>query len=111
MKYIVEAFSVLLVVVCNLFLCVSMLTANADVAAAKEFKADVVAEIENSDFNPLVIEACRQQAEQQGYQLEVVTSRYGTGGEGNLAQVKLSYEYRIPFLGVTQQRVTRGIAR
>lgn len=59
MKYIIEVFSVMLVLVFNLLLCISMLGVSADVAAAKEFKAAMIAEIENSDFNPYVIDGCK----------------------------------------------------
>ena len=52
MKYIIEAFSILVSLMFQLFLCVAVVTVSADVAAAKEYKADVVAEIENSNFNP-----------------------------------------------------------
>ena len=65
MKYIIEVFSVMLVLVFNLLLCISMLGVSADVAAAKEFKAAMIAEIENSDFNPYVMAARRRQ-EQKG---------------------------------------------
>ena len=62
MKYIIEVFSVMLVLVFNLLLCISMLGVSVDVAAAKEFKATMIAEIENSDFNPYVIDGCKAQA-------------------------------------------------
>ena len=71
MKYIIEVFSVMLVLVFNLLLCISMLGVSADVAAAKEFKAAMIAEIENSDFNPYVIDGCKAQARTEGYELEV----------------------------------------
>ena len=66
MKYIIEVFSVMLVLVFNLLLCVSMLGVSADVAAEKEFKAAMIAEIENSDFNPYVIDGCKARQEQKG---------------------------------------------
>lgn len=71
MKYIIEVFSVMLVLVFNLLLCISMLGVSVDVAAAKEFKATMIAEIENSDFNPYVIDGCKAQARTEGYELEV----------------------------------------
>ena len=61
----------MLVLVFNLLLCISMLGVSADVAAAKEFKATMIAEIENSDFNPYVIDGCKAQARTEGYELEV----------------------------------------
>ena len=79
MKYIIEVFSVMLVLVFNLLLCVNMLGVSADVAAAKEFKAAMIAEIENSDFNPYVIDGCKAQAGTEGYELEVQSKRRGRG--------------------------------
>ena len=52
MKYIIEVFSVMLVLVFNLLLCVSMLGVSADVAAAKEFKAAMIAEIVEAGMSP-----------------------------------------------------------
>lgn len=111
MKYIIEAFSVLTIFMIHLFLCIGVLTASADVAAAKQYNADVVAEIENSNFNPNVIAACETQAQAQGYLLEVIPAVYSGSTERYTAQVKLTYSYKIPVLGISQQRVTRGIAR
>ena len=108
MKYIIEVFSVMLVLVFNLLLCISMLGVSADVAAAKEFKATMIAEIENSDFNPYVIDGCKAQARTE---LEVQSYTYGGQSDRRIAGINLYYRYRIPLLGVSQQRVTRGIAR
>lgn len=111
MKYIIEVFSVMLVLVFNLLLCISMLGVSADVAAAKEFKAAMIAEIENSDFNPCVIDGCKAQARTEGYELEVQSYTYGGQSDRRIAGINLYYRYRIPLLGFSQQRVTRGIAR
>ena len=101
MKYIIEVFSVMLVLVFNLLLCISMLGVSADVAAAKEFKAAMIAEIDG----------CKAQARTEGYELEVQSYTYGGQSDRRIAGINLYYRYRIPLLGVSQQRVTRGIAR
>lgn len=111
MKYIIEAFSILTVLMLNLFLCIAVLSVSADVAAAKEYKADVVAEIENSNFNPTVIAGCKEQAALQGYSLEVTPCVYEETRNRCIAEVRLTYAYEIPLLGISQQRITRGIAR
>lgn len=111
MKYIIEAFGVMVVLAFNLFLCIGVIGVSADVAAAKEYKADVIAEIENSNFNPKVIEGCRQQARQQGYELDVSSYCYDPWSDRRIAEVELTYAYDIPLLGISQQKVTRGIAR
>lgn len=111
MKYIVEAFSILMVLMLNLFLGLTVISVSADVAVAKEYKAMVVAEIENSDFNPNVIAACEEQAALQGYSLEITPCVYDERCDRRIAEIRLTYNYELPLLGVSQQRVTRGIAR
>lgn len=111
MKYIVEIFSVLLMFAWNVFLCIGILDASADVAAAKEYKAAVVSEVENSNFNPNVIAGCIQAAKDRGYTLEITTCIYGEDANLQMAEVCLTYDYEIPVLGIAEQKVTRGIAR
>lgn len=111
MKYIVEIFSVLLMLAWNVFLCIGILDASADVAAAKEYKAAVVSEVENSNFNPNVIAGCVQEAAARGYTLEITTCMYGEDANFQMAEVCLTYDYEIPVLGIAEQKVTMGIAR
>lgn len=111
MKHIVEGFSVLFVLTLNLFLAVGVLTVTAKVAEAKEYKAAVTAEVENSNFNPNVIAACIQDAAAQGYALEVELCEYEEEEGRQIAEILLTYDYEIPLLGVSGQRVTRSIAR
>ena len=63
MRNIIGAFGTLMMLAIYFFSCIAVGNAGITVAAAKEFKADVVAEIENSNFNPKVIEGCIKQAE------------------------------------------------
>ncbi len=111
MKYIVEIFSALIMLAWNMFFCIGVLDASADVAAAKDYKAAVVSEIENSNFNPNVIEGCIQEAAVHGYTLEITTCMYGGEESLQMAEISLTYDYEIPLLGIAEQRVTRGIAR
>lgn len=111
MKHIIGAFSTLIVLVLNLLLCAAVLSMSAETAAAKEYKAAVVAEIENSNFNPNVIEACKTQAAERGYTLEVNTGVYDAGRDVYMAEVLLKYRYEIPILGISTEQVTRGMAR
>ena len=89
----------------------SVISVSGQIAAAKEYKADVIAEIENSNFNPSVIAACTSQADAEGYQLTVSDCTYDALGDLNTAEVILTYEYNLPFFGVSGTRTTRGIAR
>lgn len=111
MKHIIEGFSVLFAMMLNLCMTAGVLNVTAKVAAAKEYKAAVVAEIENSNFNPNVIAACIQDADGWGYTMEVTTCSYGEDMGRKMAEVCLIYNYEVPLLGVSGQSVTRGIAR
>ena len=83
---------------------------NGAMAAAKEYKADVIAEIENSDFNRDVISSCISQAQSAGYTLTVTPSA-NADGETVSADVILSYDYKMPVFGIEKTHQTRGIAR
>lgn len=86
-----------------------IVSAEMEICRARNFKTDVVTELENSHFHPEVIEACRQQAQDMGYELEIET--YGDGGEIKMAAVTLFYTYQIgPFHTRTEHSV-QGIAR
>lgn len=110
MKHIVSAFGTLLMLLINIGICIGAVTVGSQVAAAKEYKADVISEIENSNFNPNVIAACIRQATDAGYELEVRNAA-DVNHEVQTAEVILSYSYKFPVLGISQRKTTRGIAR
>lgn len=95
----------------NVFICITMLNVCGAVAEAKEFKADVVAEIENSNFNPYVIEACKKQAETSGYGMQVTDCVYDESRNIQAAEVIITYSYELPLFQIKETKTTRGIAR
>lgn len=111
MKQIVGAFSGILVFLMSMFGFIGMTNVTAQVAAAKEFKADCIAEIENSNFNPYVISSCKTQAVDAGYELIVTNVTYDDDANVSTAEVILKYEYQIPLFGISETQTTRGIAR
>lgn len=111
MRNIIGAFSALVILLLNLFLCISVGASSAAVSAAKEYKADVIAEIENSNFNPGVIAACMQQAQNLGYSMEVNGYVYDEEHDIQSAEVRIIYSYKIPLFGISKTQMTRGIAR
>jgi ABC-type sugar transport system substrate-binding protein len=111
LKNIIGAFCTLLILVLNLLLCMEVSISCAAVSAAKEYKADVIAEIENSNFNPYVINACKQQAQDAGYELQVTEVVYDEERDLRTAEIILSYHYEMPVFGISQTKSTRGIAR
>jgi len=111
MRNIIGAFGTLMVLVIYFFSCIAISNAGVAIAEAKEFKADVVAEIENSNFNPKVIEGCIAQAEAAGYQLVITSYIYDERCDIKSAEIIIKYSYDIPLLGISQTKTTRGIAR
>lgn len=111
MKQIVGAFGILIVLLFNLFICSTVANASGAVAEAKEYKAAVVAEIENSNFNQNVINACISQAQAEGYSLQVTNCVYDINNDIQTAEVILTYSYEMPLFGIAVTKTTRGIAR
>lgn len=111
MEKIITAFATLFVLLVAIFAGTGVMTVSSEVARAKEYKADVIAEIENSNFNQVVIDACIDQAKNAGYELEVLNTIYDADNNITTAEVILSYEYDIPIFGIHKTHETRGIAR
>jgi hypothetical protein len=111
MSQIIRGFGTIFVVILAFVLCLSVNKASAETAAAKEYKADVIAELENSDFNPVVMQACINQAQTNGYELEIKNCQYDENNMISCAQVVLTYTYKIPIIALEQTLQTRGIAR
>lgn len=111
MKQIIGAFGSLFVLVLTLITCTTVTTASGAAAAAKEYKADVIAEIENSNFNPNVIASCIEQAADAGYELQITSCTYDDDSNIQTAEVILTYNYEMPLFGIYDTKTTRGIAR
>lgn len=111
MRHIVSAYAALVVFILNIFMCITVSNATAAMAEAKEYKAQVIAEIENSNFNPNVIAACVTQAQTAGYTLSVTSCTYDENYDIKTAEVILSYDYNLPLFGISETKTTRGIAR
>ena len=111
MKHIITAYATLIVFVLNIFMCITVSNATVSMAEAKEYKAQVIAEIENSNFNENVIAACVSQAQMAGYELQVTNCIYDENYNIQTAEVILTYSYKMPLFGVSETKTTRGIAR
>ena len=111
MKQIIEGFTAIIFLTLFSFAAIAIINVSSDVAAAKEYKADVIAEIENSNFNDNVINECIAQADAAGYKLQVTKSIFDQNNELQTAEVILSYQYKMPLFGVEITKTTRGMAR
>jgi hypothetical protein len=111
MKQIVGAFGTLIILVFHMFICVTVSVASEQAEAAKSYKAAVIAEIENSDFNPAVISSCILQAASSGYELTVTPCSYDGDMRVCTAEVILNYDYSMPLFNLVREKSTRGFAR
>ena len=98
MKQIIGTFGILFILLANIFVCTGLIGASGQVAAAKEYKAQVVAELENSNFNPAVIEACKRKAAEDGYELKISECVYDAWQNMRAAQVSLKYHTAYRYL-------------
>lgn len=94
----------------GVFIAVGIIAANISASNAVGFHADVVKELECSNFSPDVIDACIGSAKSAGYEL-TITPIKNQKGVTVMAEVVLNYDYNIPFLSVFTQHEKRGFAR
>ncbi|MGN0481961.1 MAG: hypothetical protein ACI4HI_00255 [Lachnospiraceae bacterium] len=119
-KSFLGLFFLLLLVV----LLTGILSMQVRVSNARDYHADAVAEIENSNFSPRVINACVQEAKSLGYDMkvtlyreearaEVVTQQNPAKNtqEVYLASVEMEYPYQFLFLNLDEKKSVRAFAR
>ncbi len=90
---------------------VGVIAAGIQTNAARSYHADVVSEIECSNFSPSVIDSCIRQADAAGYGLEVEEFVYDASKNQRMAEVVLTFDYAIPILNLVSDHQVRGFAR
>lgn len=90
---------------------IGVVAAGMEAAAARSYHADVISEIECSNFNAGVIAACQSQARNKGYELTVADMVYDAERKQQMAEVILSFHYAIPVLNLVSDHEVRGFAR
>lgn len=84
--------------------------ASLNTQKAQNYHAAVVAEVEASNFSPVVISGCEEKALENGYanlHIEQLTSV----NEEKYAKVTLVYDYPVPLLNVLLEHKIVGYAR
>ena len=110
MRQIIGAFGILFIMMANIFICTGLIGARK-AGQRGSGKPGCRAELENSNFNPGVIDACKKKAAEDGYELEISDCVYDAWQNMRAAQVALKYHYRIPVLGIYEENITYAIAR
>lgn len=123
MSQIVKAFSGIFFLLLLLFLGIGIVSAQMDVEKAKDYKSDIVMEIENSNYSVSVLNACIEQAKANGYDIAItvyqengVANTYAEANVMNtegayLAEILLTYHYGIGILNTSTEHSIRGFSR
>lgn len=101
---------------------ISVIDMQADGTGARNFKNDVIAELETSDFNPDVINACFFTAAEKGYTMEVdiyssaggppQTYSAGTASAtSGAAMARIKLRYKVNILGRELEKSLEGCTR
>ena len=108
MKQIFETYLTLFFLLMAVFTLEGIIAADIDTKNARDFKESIVDEIENSNFSPTVIAACRN----AGNNKYTVTVNEYKDSEDNtvMAEVTLSYNFSIAFLNVNYEHVLKVFA-
>lgn len=108
MKVGLEVYISLILLVVVGLLCANFIASDVATMNARDIQAAYVTEIENSDFADSVIHRCEKNAQDRGYKLNV---QKVTIGESEMAEVSLTYVYKVPLIGVESEHVITGYAK
>ncbi len=105
MSQVVKAFVGIFFIMVFTMLGTGIVGAQMESAYARDYKENVIAEIENSDLSRQVIDSCIMQAKRDGYDLKVQIYKKN---EQKTAEICLAYEYRIGFLNYVSRHEIWG---
>lgn len=86
---------------------VSYVSQNMQYSSARDYYHFVIRQIENSDFDQAVMEACKADAEKRHYRLYI--KQYETNQRD--ARITLEFEYRFPMTQRKKRYLIDGYAR
>ena len=113
MSTTVKTYVGMFVLLLAVFAMAGVMSAVIDAGNARDFHASVIAEIEDANFAPGVITACKEQAEAAGYELLIDDTSIVRDADGRttLMEVILRYQYRIDLFHMSGTQQIRGFAR
>lgn len=83
--------------------------ANNESIAAADYLEEIAKVITESNYSEAVIDECIQEAEQNGYILQIELIGSKEPGMKRYAQVTLEYGYELKFLGVSDRKIKKII--
>lgn len=111
METIIKSFVGMFFALLLLLLGAGLIAASVNSRNAGAFAADCASRIENSDFAGSVIEECRRDATDRGYELTVEVSEKAGQPEVKYGSLQLEYPFRIPLTGIARTNVTQYAIR
>lgn len=84
-------------------------TGFSQAVAADNYMEAVSKVIVESNFNQTVIDMCKQEAAENGYVLEVITSPAAKAGVKTYAEVELTYYFEIKLFNIRQEKIQKKI--
>lgn len=110
MSQIFKAFLGIFLILLFVITMIGVITADQDISNARDFKNQVVTQIEVSNFSSQVINACKSSATDYGYELDTNTI-LDTNNRAVAVEITLRYNYSIPFLNVFSNHTLHDYAR
>lgn len=104
----IEIYVSLILITIMALLCANFIAADIATMNARDAQSAYVTEIENADFADSVIDKCIDNAAQNGYTLVVNPVQIGST---RMAEVTLTYTYRVPLIGVESDHTITGYAK
>ena len=106
MKIAIEIFVSLFILIIMVALCVGLVSSDLDVMEARDFYYSCVTELQQSNFADDVITACVENAQNQGYILDVQIFPSESGDR--FVKLTLKYDYKVPAIGIKQEKIIEG---
>lgn len=108
MKMIIEYFTLFLFLLVFLWTGITYVLQNVEINNARSYEEAVIDHMENSNFASSVIETCKEQAQEAGYQLTVTDCTVYEMAP--MKKVSLVYTYAVPLIGFEKEYVIEGYA-
>lgn len=109
MKTAIEAIVDFVLLVLLILAAFGFISMHINETNARSFHALAVDEVENSNFSTPVMDGLKEEAERQGYTLEINRKQIN---DSYVAEVLLHYQYSIPLLEIIEEpQAIRGMAR
>ena len=99
-----------LTIILGVLMAVSLVLATVVVSSARTYHASVIEEIEAANFEESVINTCIQQAQKDGYTIEIVPQTDPTISPTTFYRVTLGYKMALPLMGHAHQSEITGYA-